>query len=109
MSSPEVGRYRLEASTVMDSERSDYSLIFLIREIRTRGFRVVSGLNRLLKLSARMTACKTSSSSSISLSGLFAMEWCGLIGLAFLLFMTHITHSGDPHIFRKTNVLQARK
>jgi hypothetical protein len=36
--------------------------------ILTRGFRVVNGLNRLLKLSARTTACNTSSSSSANLS-----------------------------------------
>lgn len=30
---------------------------------RTLGFRLVKGLNRLLKLSANMTACSTSSSS----------------------------------------------
>lgn len=29
---------------------------------------MVSGLNRLLKLSARITACRTSSSSAINLS-----------------------------------------
>ena len=74
MSSPGVGYYRLEANTVMDIERLDYIPIFVERfTLHTRGFRVVSGLNRLLKLSARMTACKTSSSSSISLSVLLAM------------------------------------
>jgi len=74
MSSPGVGHYKLEASTVMDIGGLDYTPIFVEKfTLHTRGFRVVSGLKRLLKLSARMTACKTSSSSSISLSVLLAM------------------------------------
>jgi hypothetical protein len=74
MSSPGVGHYRLEANTVMDIERLDHIPIFVENfTLHTRGFRVVSGLKRLLKLSARITACKTSSSSFISLSVLLAM------------------------------------